>query len=118
MVSNLIFNSSSKELRFNIIEPSESSGYSDVFIPKTIVRNIEGADVFLDGKKIDHTSSAIEDSWLLHFNYIPNAYEVTISLSGASTPFEIPLSDLMPFLLVSIGVILSAIVLYWYKRKR
>jgi hypothetical protein len=30
---------------------------------------------------------------------------------------EIPISNLLPFLLFSIGVILSAIILYWYQKK-
>ena len=115
--SNLIFNSSTHELRFYITKPSESSGYSDVFIPKNIVKNIEGVDVLLDGKKIDYTSSSMEDSWLLHFNYIPNQYEVTISLTGGSVPFEVPIADLLTVILV-LSVIALSLLLVFSRRKR
>jgi len=116
-VSNLVFNSSTNELRFNLTELSEPTGYSDVFIPKDIVGNIR-AEVFCDGKKVDHDISSIEDSWLLHFTYNHSVHEVVISLTGVSAPFELPINDLLPFLLVSIGIILFAIILYGYKRKR
>ena len=117
-VSNLIFNSSTHELCFYITKPSESSGYSDVFIPKTIVKNIEGVDVFLDGKKIDYTSSSIEDSWLLHFNYIPNPYEVTISLTDGSVPFEVSVGGLLTVILVLSVIVLSLLLVYFSRRKR
>jgi len=88
-----------------------------LLIPKDIVGNVR-AEVFCDGKKVDHDISSIEDSWLLHFNYIGDVDEVIISSNAASTPFEIPNIDLLPLLLFLSVIVLCGIVIYFSRRKR
>jgi len=117
-VSALTFNSTSKELRFTLSGVSGSIGYVDASISKTLIDDIFHVHVYLNESELDYDAISLDDSWLLHFTYNHSVHEVVISLTGVSAPFELPINDLLPFLLVSIGIILSVIILYWYIKKR
>jgi len=117
MVSSLFFNSSTKVLHFNLADPSEVTGYSDVFIPKNIVGNIQ-AEVICDGKTVEHDIISIEDSWIIHFSNINDVNEVVITLTGASTRFNLSNEDLLPILLVLSVIVLCGILIYFSRRKR
>jgi outer membrane protein assembly factor BamB len=117
-VYNIIYNSSAKELSFNVTEPSESLGYSDVFIPKHIVGNVESTEVFLDGKKVDCNITLIKDRWLLHFEYIYGPHEVLVHFAEVSSIFDLLVEDAIPILLVLGVVVLCIIIVYLANRKR
>ncbi len=117
-VSSLAFNSTSKELRFTLSGVSGSIGYVDASISKTLIDNIYDVQVYLNESELDYDAISLDDSWLLHFTYNHSTHEVVISLTGASTTFELPINDLLPFLLVLIVIVLCIIILYLANRKR
>lgn len=117
-VSGLAFNSTSKELKFNLSGITGTTGYVDVCISKTLIGNINEAQVYINGVKSKYETTFLEGSWLLHFIYIHSTHEIIISLSGTSTPFELPNVDLFPILLVLSVIVICGIVIIFTTRKR
>jgi eukaryotic-like serine/threonine-protein kinase len=116
-VSNLVFNSSINEIHFTLSDLTEPTGYSDVSVPKNLVGNIQ-PEVFCDGKEIDHETKLIEDTWLIHFSYITDVDEVTISMNPSSIPFDISDFDFLPIVLVLTVVAICGIIIYFSRRSR
>ena len=87
-VSELAFNSTSRELSFTVTGPSGTTGYVNVHIAKTVVDNIADVKVYLDGDQINYTITSLDDSWLLHFTYHHSTRTIAISLGLA--PFIPP----------------------------
>jgi len=79
-VSELAFNSTSRELSFTVTGPSGTTGYVNVYIAKTLVDNIADVKVYLDGDQLSYTVTSTDDSWLLHFTYSHSTHKVNINL--------------------------------------
>jgi parallel beta-helix repeat protein len=86
-VSELAFNSTSRELSFTVTGPSGTTGYVNIYIAKTLIDNIADVKVYLDGDQLNYTATSLDDSWLLHFTYLHSTHKVTISLGSISAPF-------------------------------
>ena len=84
----LSFDSASKELSFSVSGDHGTRGYVDVYIPKSLVSDISGLKVYLDGNQIDYTSQSQGDGWLLYFAYHHSAHLVTISLGSPTGPIS------------------------------
>ncbi len=63
-LSELSFNSTSKELSFSVSGDNGTTGYVNVFIPKTLINDISGLKVCLDNNQIQYTSQPQGDGWL------------------------------------------------------
>lgn len=69
-VSALAFNSTSMELSFILEGPSETKGFVDVYISKTLLEDPSILEVYLNSTQLNpeqYTVSSIDDSWRLHF---------------------------------------------------
>jgi len=116
-VSELAFNSTSRELSFTVTGPSGTIGYINVHIAKTLIDNIADVTVYLDGDQLNYTVTSIDDSWRLHFTYLHSTHEVTISLGDISAPFiENPLEKILIYG-VPITAIIILVTFYIYKKK-
>jgi hypothetical protein len=87
-VSSLSFNSTSKVLSFSVTGPSNTSGYSNVYIAKTLVQDTSYISVYLDENKVDCSTVSTENSWLLHFTYEHSTHGVTVNLATKVTVDE------------------------------
>ena len=85
-------------------------------MPKTNVGNIEGAEVFLDGKKVDHTFSSLEDSWIIHFTYQSGITEVFIKFAGTSSSFLE--NNFYLILLLGFAIAGTAILVFYFWKKK
>ena len=83
-VSSLTFNSTSRTLSFSVTGDSGTTGYAQVYIAKTLVRNAEEIQVLLDENKLDHTVSSTDDSWLLQFVYNHSTHNIAVNLGSNS----------------------------------
>jgi len=101
-VSELAFNSTSRELSFTVTGPSGTTGYVNVFLAKTLVENIADVKVYLDGDQLNYTITSTDDSWLLHFTYRHSTHTITISLGPAPVPPQ-------PINLLSLGILAVAL---------
>jgi hypothetical protein len=85
-ISSLAYNSTTNELSFKASGPSGTTGYTDVFISKTILQEPSELTVTIDGKQTNFTSTSVYDFWALHFVYSHSAHNVAINLGSDAAP--------------------------------
>jgi hypothetical protein len=83
-VSALAFNSTSSELSFTVIGPSETTGYVKATIAKSITTNGEDIEVYLDGNQLNYSVISTDDSWIITFSYSHSTHQISMHL-GANT---------------------------------
>jgi hypothetical protein len=81
-LSGLSFNSEELELRFNVTGDDGTFGYVNVYIPKSLIKDISELEVYLDEKQIDCVAESADDYWLLRFSYSHSSHEVSVSFSS------------------------------------
>lgn len=86
-ISALAFNSTSRELSFSVTGPSGTIGYVNVYIAKTLVENVTDIKVYLNGERLNHTATSLDDSWRIRFIYLHSTHKITINLGRISAPF-------------------------------
>ena len=112
-LSGLLFDSANNILSFNVEGPSETTGYVNTIIPKTLISSISNLKVYLDGNELSFNSVSQQDSWTITFTYHHSNHEVIINLS-VDTPAETlsdVLWDLLPYIfLASVTIIIISVV--------
>jgi hypothetical protein len=117
-ISELTFEPTSSELSFIVSGPSGTTGYVDAYVAKTLIGNISEVEVDLNGEEINHTTTSLDDSWLIHFTYQHTTHSVTINLGSIPGPFiEIPIEILVTMFLAPI-ITSAIIILYFWKKKQ
>ena len=84
-LSELSFDSATKQLTFTVNGSSGTTGYVDVYIPKTLINDVSNLKVLLDGNTLPYSSQSIGDSWLVSFTYHHSTHQVTMNLNAASS---------------------------------
>lgn len=109
-VSQIAFSSTSLEFSFTVNGTSGTSGYVNFYIAKSLVRNIDGLSVYLDGDKLPYTVASHGDSWLVSFTYHHSSHHITIELGSASAAS----SNLTGYWVVALIVplIIAGIIIY------
>ena len=105
-ISAFAFNSTSNELSFRVSGESGTTGYVDVFIPKSLMNDVSNLKVYLDGNILTSTTESQGDSWLVSFTYHLSTHEVTMYLGSAQSTSSTE-SQLGVYAIV--GVIITAI---------
>jgi hypothetical protein len=77
-LSQLVFNSTSKTLSFTVSGPSGTMGYSNVSIAKTLINDVSGTTIYLDGKQTSYAVSSTDYYWLIQLTYNHSTHEVVI----------------------------------------
>jgi hypothetical protein len=107
-ISAFAFNSTSQELSFSISGPSGTTGYVDIYIPKSLISDVSNLKVYLDGNQLTYATASQGDSWLVSFAYHHSTHQVEIDLgSPQSNSF---IQSQLGELVIS-GVALSAIII-------
>ena len=117
-ISNLFFNSTHKELSFVVTGPSNTSGYANVYISKSIIQVVSGVNVYLDGNKVDYSAISTEDSWTLHFTYQHSTHEITVNLASFTLFGDSPLENWIIYIASAIIVIAIVGVMIALKRRK
>ena len=86
-VSAFAFNSTSEELSFRVSGESGTTGYVNVFIPKSLMSDVSNLKVYLDGNILTSSTESQGDSWLVSFTYHHSIHQVTINLASTSSSF-------------------------------
>jgi hypothetical protein len=94
-----------KELGFRVDGPPGTTGYVKVGIPKSLISDISGVKVYLDGKQLDYTSESREYSWLISFTYSHSSHQVIVNLNSTSTSFV----ESQPGQLLIVGVAITTV---------
>jgi hypothetical protein len=114
-MSEFAFNSNSKELSFRVSGPPETTGYVNVYIPKSLVSDISDLKVYVDGNLITYSNESQMDSWVVSFTYSHSVHKVTIDLSATFSEISKSPIDFIPVIMaVAIAIAVTTIV---FKRK-
>lgn len=108
-LSGLSFDSAAKELSFSVVGPNGTSGYVSVSIPKSLIADVSGLKVYLDGVELPYTVESQQDSWYISFSYHHSTHQVSINLD--SSPTSAPLQITSEMLLI-LGLIITALLIF------
>ncbi len=117
-ITNLFFNSTSKELCFSVTGDSGTHGYSDVYIAKSLIADSSDINVLLDGFAIDKTVTSSSDSWLLHFTYSHSTHDVVIDLGGTSGALASVANNWLLPITVGLGIVVAIVLGIALKRRK
>jgi hypothetical protein len=118
-ITEFSFNSNSNELSFGVSGDSETTGYVNVNIPKSLISDISDLRVYLDSNQIDYSYQSQEDGWLLYFKYNHSTHFVAISLSSSNTQIlALGLIETAILIFMGILVTITIIVAYVFLRKK
>ncbi len=81
-ISNLMFNSVTKDLGFTVNGVTGTGGYTEVVISKELVSNGNDIKITIDAKEINYTLRSTATSWVLYFTYHHSSHDVVASLEG------------------------------------
>ena len=119
-ISAFAFNSTSEELDFSVSGPSGTTGYVNVYVPKSAVSDISNLKVYIDGNQSTCSASSQGDSWLLTFTYHHSTHKVTIELDSAHSA-PVGLTQLLQGLayggIISLSVIIILLLFLRKNRK-
>jgi hypothetical protein len=111
-VSDLAFNSTSRNLSFTVQGLDNTTGYADVYVSKTLIDDITKVETYMDGNPIDHTTTSSIDSWLLHFTYLHSTHMVVLSMGQlkSETSAELPLGIIAIGGIIIVAFAISSII--------
>jgi hypothetical protein len=115
-VTGLTYNSTIRDLSFDVSGPPGTTAYTNIIVPKDLVGDINGLQVYLDQSIVYYTANSTDDSWLLHFAYQQSTHEVTVHLNSPSQPFlETPLGIIA---LATVIIVVAICATYVTVRRR
>jgi hypothetical protein len=85
-LSSLSFNSTSNEISFNVQGPTGTKGYVRFMVSKTMVPNMDGMKLLVDGQDTQCKINSDDNFWLLTFNYSHSTHNVMIKLQSIQVP--------------------------------
>ena len=97
--------------------PEGTSGYVEVAIAKSLVADIQTAEVTLNGTEIDYNTSSLDDTWLLYFTYSHSSHNVVVKLGTRAFPESLP-TTLVITSIIAIVVVCVGLLVYLKKLKR
>ena len=120
-ISQFAFNSTTQELSFTASGPSGSTGYVEMYIPKTLITDISTLKAYVDGTQISFHSESQSDAWLITFNYSHSEHRVTMELGNADLqPIETStppwISDVILLAIIAIVIVVIAAMVVAFKR--
>ncbi len=81
-ITDLAFNSTSQQLTFSVNGPTNTTGYTDIRIPKSLISDTSTLTILVDNNQATYTVVSEQDSWLIHFSYSHSTHQVTINLAN------------------------------------
>lgn len=117
-ISELSFNSISRELSFGVSGDSGTTGYVKVYIPKSLINDISSLKVYLDGNQIVYSAESQSDCWLLYFTYQHSTHMVTINLGSPGQPNENPLGNWIIYGAIAAIVVIIIIAVFALRRMK
>jgi photosystem II stability/assembly factor-like uncharacterized protein len=93
-ITKLEYNTTNKQLSFNVSSPLNTTGYAKAYVDKTLIENASDITVFVDGIQKPYNTELIESTMTISLAYDGGNHSVVIDL-GNSPPikgmFEIPI---------------------------
>lgn len=84
-VKALTFNSTCKELCFEVSGEKGTIGYIEAIIPKNLLKEGNSIKAYIDGEQVEYEISSTENSWICFFNYSHSTHQITLKLITEQT---------------------------------
>jgi hypothetical protein len=112
-ISTLTFNSTSGELDFTVSGQAGTTGYVNVYVPKSLISDASNLKVFLDGNATSFNTESLADSWFISFTYPHSTHEVTLKMNAepSITISESQLEQLLPYGIIIVLIVIIAFLL-------
>jgi hypothetical protein len=110
------FDSEEKTVSFQVTGPPDTSGYVDLYIPKSLISDASGLKVYIDGETLSYTSQSQGDAWLVSFTYHHSTHQITVNLNASAT--ELLPEQWLYITLVSAAVITTIALLAFERKKK
>jgi uncharacterized repeat protein (TIGR02543 family) len=114
-ISELAFNSTSQVLSFTAGGPSGTTGFSNVTISKTLIADVSGLEVYLDGTKTGYVVSDLTTSWLIYITYQHSTHKIVVNFAlppGARADYVSYIA-----LVAILGLIVAFVLTVFAKRR-
>lgn len=89
-LTSLTFDSTTNELSFGVSGPSGTTGVTQVCIPQSLIPDISGLNVMLDGASINYTSVLQGNVWVITFSYHHSSHTIVMALDSTLAPTPTP----------------------------
>jgi hypothetical protein len=107
-LSSFLFDSEREVLSFTVTGATDTAGYVDLYVPKSLIANATDLQVNVDGKPLTFTSVEQSDCWLISFTYHHSTHGVTVNMGTLASTQTQNSGDGNPWILV--GAVLTAVV--------
>jgi hypothetical protein len=111
-ITQFLFNPDNNQLSFTASGPSGTKGYVNLYIPKTLINDINQLQAYIDSNPITFTTESKGDSWLISFSYSHSTHQISIMLASDSTIPEYPTI----YLTIAIMAIAATAMLFLKKK--
>ncbi len=118
-ITALYFNSTSNQLSFVTNGTSGTTGYVDLYVPKSLINDASNLHINLDRVPLTYTATTQGDSWLISFAYHQSSHHVTVDLA-VSSGVGWGIDPTVQWIIVSaaiVGVAVLTVSLIVWKRK-
>ena len=119
-ITQFTFNPDDQELSFIASGPSETKGYVNIYIPKTILNDISSLKAYLDGNPINFNSEAQADSWLISFTYSHSTHTITMTLAEPAAIYSTntnSIPEIVYYLIPVAAIVIVLAAVFTLKRK-
>jgi hypothetical protein len=115
-ITTLAFNSTSEILSFTVSGPSGTTGQTNITIAKTLIGNLSGVEVYLDGNQIDYVTASTEYAWTIQITYHHSAHQVVIALNSLQSNSLNMISPEAIAIFSGVMIVAAATMLLVYKK--
>ena len=112
-ITQFAFNPDNSQLSFTASGPSETMGYVDLYIPKTLISDISQLKAYIDSNPITFSSQSQGDSWQISFSYTHSTHQILITMASDSSIPEFP----SLFVIIAIIAIATTAIVFLKKKK-
>ena len=86
-ISSFAFNSTSQELSFTATGLTNTTGYADVYVAKTLINSTSNVKVFVDGNPLNYTATQTAEFLIIHFTYSHSTHSILVNLSSEASDY-------------------------------
>jgi len=117
-VSNLVFNSTAREITFNVTGTSGTTGYLDIFLSKNLVPDTNDLIIYFDGVEMSYEVLSVDDVWFIHLTYDHSTHTLKIVLSSASPTYAFTEQLVIVSITTALAIAVMSLALFRKKKIR
>ena len=117
-ITNLSYNSTTKELSFNTNGTLGTTGYAQVCIPKTLVNDAQTVILSIDGRPVTFASESQGDVWVISCRYAQSQQAFTVKLPLMQALSSDTTNWIAIVVVIAVLIALVAVVVVVRRRRR